>query len=127
MNKQAAEKIAQEYYQIGQALALEASGLTKEANIKNQLMKALGITAAGTAGLGAMHNAPEIAELFGHIQNMAGGLVGNAVSSAIPGKLHGISESIVNAPGNLASLIGNKAGGAAEYLENLIANNMQFG
>ena len=54
MNKLAAEKIAQEYYQIGQALALESMGMTKEANMKKKILKALGLAGAGTGlGLGA--------------------------------------------------------------------------
>lgn len=51
MNKLAAEKIAQEYYQIGQVLALESMGMTKEANMKKKILAALGLAGAGT-GLG---------------------------------------------------------------------------
>ena len=100
MNKLAAEKIAQEYYQIGQALALEASGLTKEANLRRRLMQALGGTAVAGTGLTAMHQAPELAKI----------LTANA-----PG-MEATAKSIVAAPGNLASFIGNKAGAAGQSI-----------
>ena len=45
ISKQAAEKIAHEYYNVGIELALQNSGLTKTANKKNIL--------SGLAGLGA--------------------------------------------------------------------------
>lgn len=45
MDKQAAEKIAHEYYNVGIELALQNAGLTKTANKKNIL--------SGLAGLGA--------------------------------------------------------------------------
>ncbi len=98
MNKQAAEKIAQEYYQIGQALALEATGLTKEANLGN-ILRALKPAAKGTAlaggGLTAMHNAPEIAKFL---------------TQKAPG-MEALSNKIVSAPGN-----------TLEYLEKLIGS-----
>lgn len=37
MNKYAAEKIAQEYYQLGVQIAVQNSGLTKEANLGNKM------------------------------------------------------------------------------------------
>ena len=51
MNKLAAEKIAQQYYQIGHQLALESMGMTKEAKVDvKRLLKALGIGTAGVVG-----------------------------------------------------------------------------
>ena len=74
MNKQAAEKIAQEYYQIGQALALEASGLTKEAeNLRSNLLKRLGLTAGGVLGLRTAMNPEGMKALAGTIGENVGG------------------------------------------------------
>jgi hypothetical protein len=43
MNKYAAEKIASEYYNLGIQLALQGAGLTKTANMKQQLATLLGL------------------------------------------------------------------------------------
>ena len=47
MDKYAAEKIASEYYNLGIQLALQGAGLTKTANMKQQLATLLGL--GGTA------------------------------------------------------------------------------
>lgn len=107
MNKYAAEKIAQEYYQIGQALALESLGMTKEANAKSKLLKALGITAGGTAGLTAMHNAEDIAKMLS--KSYAG-------PGTVARSLENFSDKIVNFPGAAAGTIASKAGDAMQYL-----------
>ena len=77
MNKLAAEKIAQEYYQIGQVLAFESNGLIKEANTKSKLLKGLGIT--GAAGIGAMdfildhpRTLPKLSNNLGKFQKATG-------------------------------------------------------
>lgn len=58
MNKQAAEKIASEYYNMGINLALENAGLTKQAN--RGLAALLG-GGATMGGMGAMkHMNPEL-------------------------------------------------------------------
>lgn len=86
MNKLAAEKIAQEYYQIGQALALESMGMTKEANAKSKLLKALGITGAGALGLGTAINPQGMKNLVGTVGESVGGKVDDSLVYAL-GKL----------------------------------------
>tara|TARA_Y100000768_G_C23689758_1_gene546279 strand:+ start:105 stop:374 length:270 start_codon:yes stop_codon:yes gene_type:complete len=74
MNKQAAEKIAQEYYQIGQVLALESNGMTKEAkNLRSELLKRLGLTGAGVIGLRTAMNPEGMKALAGTIGENVGG------------------------------------------------------
>lgn len=58
ITKQAAEKIASEYYEAGLQLALQEAGLTKTAGSMGGLLKRLGIGAgAGYGGLFAAQNA----------------------------------------------------------------------
>lgn len=52
MNKVAAEKIAQEYYNIGVHLALQNSSLVKEAGLPKEIIKKL--VQLPTAGISAM-------------------------------------------------------------------------
>ena len=76
MNKQAAEKIASEYYQLGGQLALQKAGITKTASAEASLLRkilggaantasiaGLGIAGAGLGHLGARELAPNIAGL----------------------------------------------------------------
>ena len=54
MNKVAAEKIAQEYYNIGVQLAMQNSGLVKEAGLPKEIIKKLvQAPSAALGGLGA--------------------------------------------------------------------------
>ena len=69
MNKHAAEKIAQEYYDAGIKLAMEQAGLIKEANRTKALAALLGGTAMAPAALAQM----------GH----GGGAYGEALLNAI--------------------------------------------
>ena len=53
MNKQAAEKIATEYYTLGVQLALHQSGLVKQAGLPKEIVKKLiQAPTAGAAGFG---------------------------------------------------------------------------
>tara|TARA_Y100000310_G_scaffold11754_1_gene12250 strand:+ start:262 stop:630 length:369 start_codon:yes stop_codon:yes gene_type:complete len=62
MTKQAAEQIAQQYYQLGSQLALEDSGLSKEAAappisnkaLKNLLRRAVNAGSVGATGLAGL-------------------------------------------------------------------------
>lgn len=66
MDKQAAEKIASEYYEAGLQLALQEAGLTKTAMPMGGLLKRLGIGAgAGYGGLYAAQNANLLPKFLG--------------------------------------------------------------
>lgn len=111
MNKLAAEKIAQQYYQVGQQLALESMGMTKESNVKSKLLKSLGITAGGTAGLGAMNNAEAIAKMLG----------ASAGPGSIARDLEGLAGKIVNSPGAIAGKVGDAVNFAGDKADDLLA------
>ena len=97
MTKQAAEQIAQQYYQLGSQLALEGSGLTKEASRMKQLAKLLGVSGAagGTALAGA--NAPDI---LNYLLGPAG------VSKNMMAKAHTIEDIIRGATAKLPDFMG---------------------
>ena len=50
MNKQAAEKIASDYYTVGVQLALQEAGMTKTAKVNKKVLQALGLTTGVGAG-----------------------------------------------------------------------------
>ena len=61
MNKQAAEKIASEYYNLGLQLALQGAGLTKTANPLGALGRLAPGAGVGALGLGALkHSNPDL-------------------------------------------------------------------
>tara|TARA_Y100000310_G_scaffold11754_1_gene12251 strand:+ start:665 stop:1003 length:339 start_codon:yes stop_codon:yes gene_type:complete len=105
MTKQAAEQIAQQYYQLGSQLALEGAGLTKEASRMKQLAKLLGVGGAAGAGtLATMNHAPEIAKLL-KLTPEAANLAGT-----IPGKLQGAAQSIMHSTDGMGAELMDRLG-----------------
>lgn len=83
VTKQAAEKLAQDYYLVGQELAMQEAGLIKEANRMGSLAKMLGVGAGGVGAAGALkHMNPELlAKLLkpGEVMAQKGGVGADAV------------------------------------------------
>lgn len=111
MNKLAAEKIAQQYYQIGQQLALESMGMTKEADAKSKLLKALGITgAAGAASLGTGASGEALMAALKSI---------NPRGNFNPAKLKAIMTGAADDVAGYGDAIGGAYNSSAEALANL--------
>ena len=93
MNKVAAEKIAQEYYNIGVQLAMQNSGLVKEAGLPKEIIKklvqapsaVLGGIGSGYVGLGAMEeylrylNPDKFRPMTEHLNTQVGDILGKTL------------------------------------------------
>ena len=105
MTKQAAEQIAQQYYQLGSQLALEGAGLTKEASRMKQLAKLLGVGGAAGAGtIAAMNHAPEIARLLKLAPE------GANLAGTIPSKIQNAAQAIVHSTDGMGAELMDRLG-----------------